>query len=179
MHSDKIINKLKGISWEDYELKDDVTIDKFNLDVDAEKQPMLYIKWSNALSFAQLERDKAKEAVKICKANLTLRGHDGECSGKKTDAGIKAWVEVHPEYIKALNLSLTTENNVSYLSSAKEALNHKKSMIEITAKLWLGGYFARPPVPKHAVQIAEQAQAAEALKSTDEALKRRKRRKIT
>ncbi len=140
-----VTEQLRGMSWDDYDLQMDLSIDKHALDMEAIKQPMLMAKWSNALAQAQRERDVAQQRFKIKESELTKRGFDGE-SPKKTGDGVKAWVRSHEEYDAAYSAYNEAEANVSYLWGARQSMDAKKAMIEMTAKLWASGYYSEVKV---------------------------------
>lgn len=176
--NDRLYEILREITVSNPNLADELTVDKYNLDVEAEKQSRLMLEWSVALAVASKERDKLKEQSAAKKAELIGRGHAGENTGKNTDAGLKAWVESHPEYTILSNQLVEAEEHVNLLFAAKNAIDHKKSMIETIAKLWLGGYYARPHVKQEAVVAAEKSQRSEQLESMQERAVERKRQRL-
>jgi hypothetical protein len=172
-----IVKKMKEIEWQEYDLHSDLYIDKYSLDDMCVQQPMIIAKWAMALSHASTERDKAKERLKATEASLLLRGQT-ECTGKKTDTGIKAWVKDHIEYKQAVDLLNEAESNVNYLFAAKSATEAKKNAIELIGKLYLSGYYSEPSISDKVEQKTEQVRKQNDSDKITKALKNRKIKKI-
>ncbi len=155
----KLSKEVKVRSWDEYDLGIDVSLDKYDLDFEAERQSHLVQKWLELLNEEQRKLSKAKEGLLNVEAELLLdvkREGIPDLEGKPTEATVKAHVRVQDKYQKALNKKLKHEGNVNYLQNAKTALEHKKAMIKIEADLWITGYFSKPGV--NATVSKEQGQ---------------------
>lgn len=141
--------KLQFNEWEDYNLLDDVSLDKYQLDLEAERHGEKMVKWLELLTQVQAESARTKEVLQNKEAELLLKvkseGIPGQ-SGKPTDTACKAWVTVQPEYKTAAREKRKADNNILYLQNAKIVLEHRKTMIKVEADLWICGYFAKPHI---------------------------------
>jgi len=143
--------KITFRSWDEYDLSEDAQIDKYALDVEAEKQAHLMCKWIELLSAAQGELSKTKEVLNDTEARLFLKAKtDGipSLGGKPTEATVKAWVHTQPEYRKAQRQKRKADDAVHYLQNARSVLEHRKTCLKIEADLWICGYYARPSIYK-------------------------------
>lgn len=143
-------SRLQFREWDEYDLSEDATIDKNALDVEAERQSHLVMKWSLLLTQAQATLSEAKEGLAHIEAVLFLRART-ELPNKPTEATIKSWILTQPEFRKAQRTKRKAENNVTYLQNAKAVLENKRSMIKVEAELWVCGYYSRPMIREQQV----------------------------
>lgn len=124
--------------------KEDLSIDKFNLDYEWETQPAKYIEWAEKCVNAQFEKDKAKDMLDLIEAQL-----DSEIrlkSEKQTEAKIKSQILQDKRYIEAKNLYIESIKNARILEIAKDAFEHKKKALEKITDLWISGYWSSPKI---------------------------------
>lgn len=161
--------------WEEYNLHQDSSLDKYALDMEAEEQSHVLQKWLDLLVQAQAELSKAKELVLDVEAKLFIDAKTNGIAGleKPTEGTVKAWVRIQPEYKKALRRRRKAENNVSYLQNARSVLEHRKSMIKIESDLWITGYFARPNISGKVKEAIEDEAKAEHAQELSKSLQRR------
>ncbi len=172
----EVTENLRGMSWDDFNLQEDLFIDKNRLDEEAEKHPMLLAKWSNVLAQAQKERDAAQQKFKVTEADLTSRGFAGE-SPKKTGDGVKSWVRSHDEYKLAYSEFNKAEANVAFLWGAKQSIEAKRNMIELTAKLYLAGYYSTVELPAKLQDEADSCTQRNIRAGLEKTIKKRIKRK--
>ncbi len=170
---EKIVNGLRGISWEEYNLEEDLTIDKYNLDIEAEKMPLLVAKWSLLLARASKEKDKEKENLGLVDAQLFERAGT-EKEGKTTDPAIKSWVKMHPEHVRAVRKHIEAESHYNHLWSAIKALDTKRESIAEESRLWAKNYFSRPNIPKEAIDKSEKELRERSKDNIDKAMRERR-----
>lgn len=156
----EIVQDMQSFDWGEFDLVKDTKIDRYDLDTLCVIQPSLIAKWNGALAQASTERDKAKEQLKVKEAELILRGQT-ECTSKKTDAGIKAWMMTHDERKELADAYHQSESYVNHLFAAKSSIEAKKEAIELVGKLYLSGYYSNVNVPKEASQAAETSMRKE------------------
>lgn len=152
-------SRLQFREWDDYDLYTDATLDKYALDVEAERQALVMQKWLELLTQAQAELSKTKEKLAYIEAKLFLQVKTegvSKLGSKPTEATVKAWVRTQPEYRKLLRAKRKAENNVQYLQNARTVLEHKKACLKIESDLWICGFFARPNVVPQVDEEAKQ-----------------------
>jgi len=125
---------------------EDVSIDKFDLAVECEHHAALYLEWSEKYACATDERDGRKDQLDLVRAELSseVRASPdllGE-GVKVTEGSISEYVLKHPKFREAYDRYLKAKKNAMVLGAAKDAFEHRRSMLESLVKLWLGGYFA-------------------------------------
>jgi len=126
----------------------DVSIDRFDLELEWEKQSELYMKYAEEHANAVASRDHIKTQLNTLKAEIDLQirknygiyGFDK----KPTETAIQSSIVVQEEYIKKQTELNTQTHTVNILSAAKEALIHKKDALGGLTKLWLNNYYSEP-----------------------------------
>jgi len=141
----------------------DVEIDKLGLDIECIDQPRRFKRWSDAAADARRERTKAKQRLKVMKAEamleirsdpndvrrLTSEGKVVRCKlDKVTDPIVTAMVEAHPDVVNHVVLLADAEHNVEILEGAKESFQDRKKELENLVHLYLSGYWAQPKLPQ-------------------------------
>ena len=161
--------------WDEYNLSEDATFDKYNLDFEAENQATLMCKWLELLAQAQAELSKAKEQLQNKEAKLLLKvkAEGTKDIPKPTDSVAKAWVHTQPEYRKVQRRKRKAENDVAYLQNARSVLEHKKVMIKTEADLWITGYFARPNIHGEIKEQLDESRKKVHAEKLSETLQRR------
>jgi len=157
---------MKGIKlkeWEEYDLYEDATLDKYNLEEEAERHPHIVQKWLELLSQAQAKLAKSKEVLANVEAKLFLTAKTigvQSLGSKPTESTVKAWVHTQPEFRKAQRRKRKAENDVQYLQNARSVLEHKKLCLKVETDLWICGFFSRPK----SINKAEHQDAKDSLK---------------
>ena len=144
---------------------EDLKIDKYNLDREWMRQPMLYMKWAEAWAQAVLERDRAKEQLEVVKAELdsAIRQAPAEFGivGKPTESAISNAITKHSQYRRAYSNYVEATKAANVLAGAKEAMAHKKKALEGITELMVAGYYAEPNIPKEVRQKVERETTTE------------------
>lgn len=131
--------------------KDDLIVDKYNLHLEWEKQPSLYMKWAELHANALQDQDRAKEQLDLVRANVDskIRKNPDEYGLEKvTESAISACIPKQEEYQVAQSALIEAKRNVAVLAGAKEAMAHKKKAIEMLTQLVIFGYYSDPKIPK-------------------------------
>jgi len=139
--------------------KEDLTIDRDNLHEEWMQQASLFMKWAESSVQAQFERDKAKERLDICRANL-----DGQIRTdpqaftveKVTEAAIQSAILLSKEYKEKNNEYLESVRQAKILDAAREAFDHKKKALEKITDLYISGYYATPKESPKAKEVGEE-----------------------
>jgi len=167
--------------WDEYNLAEDAQFDKYTLDIEAESQPHLMQKWLELLTQAQAELSKAKEVMNNVEAKEFLAVKTKgvkELGSKPTEATVKAYVSVQPEFRKAQRRKRKADNNVHYLQNARSVLEHRKTMIKVEADLWITGYYARPHVSNDLKTELDESRKEEHATGLKKALIKRHKRQL-
>lgn len=131
--------------------KEDLEIDKYSLDSECVGQPQKFMAWSEKMAEATAERDRADQNLEVVKAQVeqaVRKDPDAFGLDKVTEGSIKSAVTIHPEVQEANERWIQAKYNASILMSAKDAMEQRRSMLEILIKLFLSGYWADPKVPR-------------------------------
>lgn len=132
--------------------KDDMQIDDNALLWEVERQPHLFHQAATDYADAQYEQEKAKDALEMTKAKADEQiradpGTYGLTTDKKpTESAIANQVIQTDEYQTANDSLVEANHLVRTLMAAKDAFGHKKSMLEVAAKLHLADWTAEPSV---------------------------------
>ena len=147
------------MSMETYErsLKEDLKLNRFALDKEAERQADMYLYWSMELAEAKSERDKAKTRLGIISGEreLEIRNNPGY-DGKITEGVIKALVMSDKTIEEAQNILDLGNKNVNSLEGVVRALDHKKSQIDNLTRLSIAGYYSTPKQDNEAIEARKQ-----------------------
>ena len=160
---------------------EDIKVDKFNLDEECVNQSERFCYWAEEYSESVSERDELKNKTEILRAQLDKKIRTNpESYGleKVTESAISNLIFLDKGYQKLLEEYRESVKSVNILLVAKEAFNHRKSMIEILAKLLLAGYYSVPDTKDREELSSERRETAktEVLNNLN---KKRKRKAIT
>jgi len=134
-----------------FNYEQDLAIDPHSLDEEWLRQPGLYMKYSKEAANAERVRDLAKEKVGVVKAELdrAIRKEPIKYGLEKiTDTPVAGAVLLQSEYKEAANALIEADFKLNILKSAVRAFDHKREALENAVKMWLGGYFSGPKVPR-------------------------------
>lgn len=124
--------------------KDDLKINKYELDEEWLKQPMVFIQWAEEYVNAQADRDRRKEQLDLIKAELDneIRSNPEKYGlAKVTEGAIQNLILTEGSFRDAQDKYLEAVKNAKILDVAKEAFDHKKKALEALTQLFLSGYF--------------------------------------
>lgn len=154
--------------------EEDITIDKYNLDVECERQPTLYEKWSRkwAIANGRMEQIKAKRDLVEARLDSDVRfaPESFGITGRVTEQAIKVAIKQHADYIEVNSELQEASLLTNVLTGAKWAMEHKKEMIDGLIRLYGSQYFAKPTITQ---QIAQEAPTQRTVKQIEN-LKRRR-----
>ena len=125
---------------------EDLRINKDQLEIEWEKQPMIYFHWAQKEAEALEAKDKANQRMNIIQAEMDakVRSSPGDygLSDKPTETAIKNIVTNSKEYREAENDYIEKNKTVRILNAAVIAFDHKKRALTKLADLWLGSYWS-------------------------------------
>lgn len=160
----------------DSSFKDDIRVDKYNLDWELERQGELYYKWARKRAVAAADRHRKEERLKIIKkranakflavvaslnrrirenpANFGFKRVPGQGAIDQMIPEFDEYKDAYKEYLDAVE-EATEElseaiNEEETMEAARMAMSHKRTSIEKEADLWITNYFSRPNVSKDA-----------------------------
>jgi len=136
--------------------EDDMYIADDELDLEFLGQPALMAKYSRELAEARRDRDLAKEALDLKKAeiDLDIRDNPGNYHLEKvTVAAVEACILMEEDYQIAQKTVHDANFEVNVLQGVVSAIEHRKSALEHLVKLYGQNYFAGPAVPHDLSEI--------------------------
>lgn len=129
-----------------------VELDRYALDVEAERSAANLQTVGNMCAEARAEKDEAEMELKrwYASAELKIRKSSPSKFGleKFTEGSIAALVEVDEEVMRAGQKLLIAKELYYKLEAAVSALSDKSSRIKDLTALWIGGYYAEPTTKK-------------------------------
>lgn len=132
--------------------KKDLKIDRYNLEEELIRQPQLYMTWAIKAANATVEKEEAKSALEIAKADVDKKIRNdpkryGFEDGRATEAAIKLEIAKHPKIKRKNTHYLEALRDEKILTEAKNAFQHRKKMLESLVMLNVQLHFAEPKVP--------------------------------
>ncbi len=131
------------------DFKEDVKLDKYNLDKCALEQPELYAEWGEQWANAVNVRDRAKDRLALIRSECDeeIRSSPGRFGWAKadkapTEAFISSAICGHEKYIEANDEYLDACHNVNVLAVAKESFEQRRKMIEVLVQLYVSSYYS-------------------------------------
>jgi len=136
--------------------KDDLQINKFALDLEWEKQPVLFIEWAEKSVEASFVKDKTKEKLELIMAELDMEMRkDPNSFGieKITETVVLNTIKRHLKYQEIYNLYLESIKSFKLFEIVKEAFDHKKKALEKLTDLFISGYWAIPNISSGSKEV--------------------------
>lgn len=156
--------KKLGLGEEEPEYEMDQAIDPGALDVEWLEQASLFMRWSEKSADASARVDRAKDKLKVVKAEvfLDVRAHPEKYRLEKvTDKVTEAVVESSEEVQAAASELITFKHESDILSAAVKSFEQRKTALENLVKLQGQNYFAGPTEPRDLRGEFDSHQAAE------------------
>lgn len=154
-----ILDKLILREWDEYNLVEDAKLDKYALDIEAERQPELMTKWLSLLHKTQQILNKKQEELEYVEAELRITAKRDGIDGiqKVTDATADAWILNHPRRKEAFEAKSKAYADFQYINNARTVLEHKRDMIKVLDHLMVAGYYSKPAVSNESCTIRDEA----------------------
>ena len=137
----------------------DMHIDETALDLELLEQPTLMAKYSQMLAEARRDRDLAKEAMDLKRAeiDLDIRADPEKYALEKiTENAISNCILMEDDYIAAQKEYHDANYEVNVLTGVVSAVEHRKSALENMVKLYGQNYFAGPSIPHDLTQARNE-----------------------
>jgi hypothetical protein len=126
-----------------------LAFDKFNLDVEFERQAWLYLDYAEQLAAAEAKVNQLDSLLDLKKAQLLLDIRTApekfRLRGKPNKEEVEAAITVHEDVQNLVYKLLRRKEEVGKLKAFVRALEHRKSAMEREADLFIAGYFAGKP----------------------------------
>lgn len=138
--------------------KDDLSIDKFNLDKELVSQAQLFMSYGEDHAEAVAERDLLKRRLEVERAQkaLLIRKQPDEYGFTKvTDKAVEALIDTDKDIVALENIFIEARKQVMILDTAKEAFDQRRSTLIMLCKLYLGEYAGDPTVSSKDVEEKE------------------------
>jgi len=130
-------------------IDDEFTLDRFNLETEADRQAELIRKYGKLASRYKGQAADAKRRLEILEGELTeeYRRNKKEYGIiKDTDAILLRLVKGDPKYEDEFKNWMVADRKYEDAKNAVVALVNKGFMIKIEAELWLNNYYSEPVV---------------------------------
>ncbi|MBN2570509.1 MAG: hypothetical protein JXA68_00155 [Ignavibacteriales bacterium] len=137
----------------------DMYIDEDFLDMEFLDQPSLMVKYSTMLADAKRERDLAKEALDLKKAEIdrdVRNNPDNYDLAKITETAILNVILSDDTYKEANKIYNDANYEVNVLQGVVSAIEHRKSALENLVKLYGQNYFAGPSIPHDLKELRKE-----------------------
>lgn len=130
--------------------KEELEIDKFNLDNEWMKQSSLYMKYAELSVEANkiLEEKKLLLDVKYSSKYSSLKAEAEKSGLKSTDTSIKSMVETNDEIISIREDIIKAEYNYKMLQKIEASFSMRKSALENLVFLFTKSYYSEPDAGK-------------------------------
>jgi hypothetical protein len=133
----------------DLNFKEQLKLDKHNLDLCAIEQPELYAKWATEWADAVNRRDRMKDKLSVIRSECDAAvreiparyGWDNPLK-TPTEAFINSAVTGHPDMVTANEDYLSAVHEANLLEVAKQSFEQRRRMIEILVQLYVSSYFS-------------------------------------
>ncbi len=147
----------------------DVTIDKFRLDQEWERQPEFYHEYALQLADARRDWDEAKNTLEVVKAELhqKISAHPDQYEViKPTVDAVNNAIVLQQEHKDATADVISAKHRVNVLEAAVAALDQRKRALEKLVDLHLSDYYAKPVTRKEFAEQTEERKKVESRRRT-------------
>ena len=127
-------------------IQDDVILDKYALDVEAENQPSLLLAWTDQTAEARQKKEQLERFLKTRTSELEMEVR----RGSPKDYGLEKFIEVsidsivgsYPELAKITEEMLAAREEHLLCENAVDAIREKGRMVSVEKDLWIAGYYS-------------------------------------
>jgi hypothetical protein len=161
--SDFSFDELDNVDIEEGDpFRNELSIDKYNLDDEWKRQPYLTFKWTALVAEAERRMDKAKTEREITRSNLDAAIRKSPTKygleTKMTESAIQGIIITSNEFKEAEEKYVEAKRRYGIVVAASRGIGDKKAALENIVKLFLNNYYAEPYVPKEMHEkVQEQA----------------------
>jgi len=150
-----------------------VEINRNTLDEEWVLHPMKVKEISKRVADAEAERDHKKLELEIIEAELDQLARKE--SSKTTEAAIKNWIKLRPEYQQKAREHIEANRDFKILAGAAKARSDCKYSLENLSRLWFSDYYSEPYNPQLTEAIVERQISKMNKEATRKMIKRGKK----
>ena len=161
--------------------KDDLEIDKNNLDEAWQYQALKFAEWAEKEVEAMFQRDKLKDQLELQRAgldSLIRKNPSNYFLDKVTESAIQNIILQNENYQKSNTAYLDAVKQAKIFGVAREAFDHRKKALEKLTDLFLSQYWAEPREGRITKKVMEEKDKDVHLKSLEGRIPITKRRPI-
>ena len=136
--------------------KDDISIDKNDMQVECARQPMLYFDYSKMHAQALRDRRLAELDLEQVQAEADERARISVECKKTTETEIKRMVALDPAVQESQKSQIDIAYEVNVLAGAVQALSEKTRMLEQLTKQQLAHWQSEPRQPQESKERQEE-----------------------
>jgi len=139
--------------------KNDLDIDKNNLDEEWLNQPALYGTYALLAASARQSYDEAKVALDVTKAEVdkAIRNNPEDFGlSKLTESVINTTIPAQEAYKIAMKEVIEAKHHLDILIAMVSALDHRKTALSKLVDLLLADYFSKPMASEEAKEMTDQ-----------------------
>lgn len=135
------------------DLSDDAKIDKHRIDKAAEEQTDMYSFWAQRA--ADLRKEEEGKEVKLKFEKATKATNLRATLAKSTEGTISEGVATDPKILALEEELVSVRHQRNLADAAVRTMDHRKSMIEVLARLWAASYFGDPKTNTRGDELAQ------------------------
>lgn len=147
--------------------KEDMKVDRFNLEIELERHTHIYLKYMDLEVEAQDIRDKLERRVDLIKAEMDakVRSNPKRYGIEKISEGaIKSVVIKSQQYQEAEEEYLRAVKRARTLSGIMKGMEHRKASLKELTSLFTNGYYTASRPSSDGISNARQNRQRNALK---------------
>ncbi len=131
---------------EERDIREDLDIDRFNLEVENEKNPCLVYYWSKQLSKEQRELADLKVRLKVKRADKMLfyKKNPLDRITKPSNDIVQAMVDKDKEVVSLEYEKNQKEFDVNTLAGAEKSMDNRRSALKNLTELYNKNYYSYP-----------------------------------
>jgi hypothetical protein len=130
---------------DEYNIDEDMAIDKHRLDEEWVNHPRIYMKYVRLVAEAKKEVSQCHERVKVMRSRLVKKCKEED--PKATGPQIEAYYRTNKLHMNAKKRMIEAEYNYDILSQTIYLLGQRKAGLQDLVSLWFGEYFSSPKSP--------------------------------
>lgn len=130
-----------------HDFSDEIKINRFQLEIECERQASTYLYWANRLADAKSSLNDEEDSLKlsIAQTDVDIRASwNDTVQGKQTEGSIKATLETHPDILSGKEKVRKLQREVNTLIGVVSAFDHRKSELDNLTTLLVKGFYSAP-----------------------------------
>jgi hypothetical protein len=156
--------------------KEDMKVDKYNLEIEWERHTQLYLDYMEAEVDAQDIRDRLERRLDLVKAEMDAKVRSNPAKygiEKVSESAIKSVVTKSTRVQEAQEEYLNAVKRAKKLSGVMKGMEHRKRQLTELDRLFTGGYYSSSRPSTEGISNARQQRQRELLKERMEKIRGR------